>query len=114
MLRYTIIRKLYPLLSLIANFYYAFVNAVFMFLSTVKPKQKVEWTNEELNDQLLFLSAKEAAEKIRQKQVGSILWGFPLFITNFLVVFNKIHLLRSNLPNLLTPTSRVFGVYNLL
>lgn len=71
MLRYFFIQKLYPLLSLLAQFYFFCVNRIFGLLYLLKPKSKVEWPEQDVANPLLFMSAKKAAEKIRNKEITS-------------------------------------------
>lgn len=71
MLRYFIIQKLYPVLSVLAQLYFFIVNRVFaLFHAFNKPKSGVEWSEQELANPLLFMSAKKAAAKIRNKEVN--------------------------------------------
>ncbi|KAL3099689.1 hypothetical protein niasHS_003144 [Heterodera schachtii] len=71
MLRYKVIRSLYPVLCLIASLYYALINRVFTLISQFWPKSKVTWTEGEAEEPLLFMSAKKMAEKIRRKEISS-------------------------------------------
>ncbi|KAI1731310.1 amidase domain-containing protein [Ditylenchus destructor] len=71
MLRYYLIKRFYSILSLLAQFYFCVVNSIFALINSFKPKRSVQWTEDELSNELLFISAKQAAEKIRRKQITS-------------------------------------------
>ncbi|KAI1718232.1 amidase domain-containing protein [Ditylenchus destructor] len=71
MLRYHLIKFFYPVLSLLAQFYFFVINSISAVINSFKPKRSVQWTEDELSNELLFISAKQAAEKIRRKQISS-------------------------------------------
>nr|CAD2172584.1 unnamed protein product [Meloidogyne enterolobii] len=71
MLRYFFLQKLYPILDLFTKIYFFVVNQWFNLFYLFKQKTKVEWNNEELASPFLFISAKKAAEKIRNKEISS-------------------------------------------
>lgn len=69
MLRYFLVQKLYPLLHVLAQLYFWVLNCVFSLFYMFKPQSVVPWTDDDSD--LLFLSAKKAAEKIRHKEISS-------------------------------------------
>jgi len=88
MLRYFFLQKLYPILDLFTKIYFFVVNQWFNLFYLFKQKTKVEWNNEELASPFLFISAKKAAEKIRNKEVFLCLclFGMSLLFYVFLLV----------------------------
>lgn len=85
MLRYYFLQKLYPILDLIARIYFFIINNWFNLFYLFKQKAKVEWNEEELSSPFLFISAKKAAEKIRQKEVILNIFYFQVFPFRFLL-----------------------------
>ena len=65
MLRYVFAKKFYPLFKLIANVYFSILNFIFTLVNLTRTKQGIG----PVKDNLLLISAKEAAEKIRKREV---------------------------------------------